>query len=75
MLRDRYEPMKLFDLVPALSLALDPVLTQLDTPLDDDTLFQAVKADLAQRFPRPPIDGRPSTPIEVLLRMLVVKHL
>jgi IS5 family transposase len=75
MLRDRYAPMDLFDLVPALSLALDPVLTQLDRVLDDDTLFQAVKADLAQRFPRTPLDGRPSTPVEVILRMLVVKHL
>jgi IS5 family transposase len=75
MLRERYEPMNLFALVSALSLTLDPVLTQLDRVLDDDTLFQAVKADLAQRFPRTPIDGRPSTPVEVLLRMLVVKHL
>jgi hypothetical protein len=36
MLRDRYDPMNLFDLVPILSLAMDPVLTQLDTLLDDD---------------------------------------
>jgi transposase, IS5 family len=75
MLRERYAPMNVFDLVPALSLALDPVLTQLDPLLDDDTLFQAVKADLACRRPRTPIDGRPSTPVEVILRMLVVKHL
>ena len=52
MLRDRYEPMNLFALVPTLSLAMDPVLTQLDTLLEDDTLFQTVKADLARRFPR-----------------------
>jgi IS5 family transposase len=75
MLRDRYEPMNLFTLVPTLSLALDPVLTQLDRVLDDDTLFQAVKADLARRRPRTQTDGRPSTPVEVILRMLVVKHL
>jgi transposase, IS5 family len=75
MLRERYEPMNLFDLVSALSVTLDPVLSQLDRLLDDDTLFQAVKADWAHRFPRTPIDGRPSTPVEVLLRMLVVKHL
>jgi transposase, IS5 family len=75
MLRERYAPMNLFDLVSALSLALDPVLTQLDRVLADDTLFQAVKADLAHRFPRTPIDGRPSTPVEVILRMLLVKHL
>ena len=52
MLRDRYEPMNLFAMVPALSYTIDRVLAQLDTLLDDDTLFQAVKADLAQRFPR-----------------------
>jgi transposase, IS5 family len=75
MLRERYAPMNLFDLVPTLSLALDPVLSQLDHVLDDDTLFQAVKADLAHRFPRTLLDGRPSTPVEVILRMLVVKHL
>jgi IS5 family transposase len=75
MLRDRYEPMNLFAMVPALSYTIDRVLAQLDTLLDDDTLFQAVKADLAQRFPRTLIDGRPSTPVEVILRMLVIKHL
>jgi IS5 family transposase len=67
--------MNLFDLVPALSMAMDPVLTQLDTLLDDDILFQAVKADLAQRFPRTSTTGRPSTPVAVILRLLVVKHL
>jgi IS5 family transposase len=51
------------------------VLTQLDRLIDDDALFQAVKADLAHRFPLTLIDGRPSTPVEVILRMLVVKHL
>jgi IS5 family transposase len=75
MLRDRYDPMNLFDLVPALSMDLDPVLTQLDRLLDDDRLFQAVQADLAVRFPRTRTDGRPSTPVEVILRLLVVKHL
>jgi transposase, IS5 family len=75
MLRDRYDPMNLFDLVPALSMELDPVLTRLDHLLDDDTLFQAVKADLAKRHPRTLLDGRPSTPVEVILRLLVVKHL
>ena len=75
MLRDRYVPIRLFDLVPPLSLALDPVLTQLEHLLDDDTLCQTVKADLARRRPRTPIEGRPSTPVEGMLRVLVVKHL
>ena len=75
MLRDRYEPQDLFTLVPTLGMGLEPVLARLDTLLDDDALFQAVTADLARRRPRTRIDGRPSTPVEVILRMLVVKHL
>jgi transposase, IS5 family len=75
MLRDRHDPMNLFALVSALSLALDPVLTQLDRVLDNHTLFRAVTADLAQRFPRTLMVGRPSMLVEVILRMLVVKPL
>jgi IS5 family transposase len=74
MLRDRYEPMNLFAYIPTLSMQMDPVLTQMDTLLDDDVLFQAVKADLSKRFPHTASDGRPSTPVEVILRMLIVKH-
>jgi IS5 family transposase len=75
MLRDRYDPLDVFAWVPALSRQMEPVLTQLDQLLDDDTLFQLVKADLATRHPHSLTDGRPSTPVEVVLRMLVVKHL
>jgi len=74
MRRDRSEAMNLFDLVPALGMTMDPVLMQLDTLLDDDRLFQAGQADLARRRPRTLMDGRPSTPVEVILRRLVVKH-
>jgi IS5 family transposase len=75
MLRDRYEPMNLFERIPTLSMHLDPILAQIDILLDDDTIFQAVKADLIRRFPHTADDGRPSTPVEVILRLLVVKHL
>jgi IS5 family transposase len=75
MLRDRYEPINLFEQIPAWGLETDPVLTQLDRLLDDDRLFQTVKQDLARRFPRTSSFGRPSTPVEVILRMLVIKHL
>jgi hypothetical protein len=50
-------------------------LTQLDQLLEDDTLFQRVKADLLRRAPHTAARGRPSTPVEVILRMLVVKRL
>jgi transposase, IS5 family len=75
MLRDRYPAVDLFALVPDLELTFEPVLARLDVLLDDDGLFQAVKADLARRRPRTRVTGRPSTPVEVLLRMLVVRRL
>ncbi len=75
MLRDRYEPQDLFALVPKLQLELDPELAQLDQLLDDDELFQRVRADLARRRPQTVARGRPSTPVEVVLRLLVVKRL
>jgi IS5 family transposase len=67
--------MNLFDHIPALGMEIDAVLTRLDTLLDDDLLVQAVKHDLTRRFPRTASFGRPSTPVEVILRMLIVKHL
>ena len=67
--------MHVFELVPTVSVAVDAVLTPLDRVLDDNTLFQTVPADLARRVPRTLLDGRPSTPVEVILRLLVVKHL
>jgi IS5 family transposase len=75
MLRDRYEPVDLFALVPRLDLHFEPQLAQLDRLLDDDELFARVRADLARRYPRTPLHGRPSTPVEVILRMLVVMRL
>jgi len=36
MLRNRYDPMNLFELVPKLGREMDPELVQLDRLLDDD---------------------------------------
>lgn len=75
MIIDRYDPVNLFDLVPQLQLRLEPELAQLDRLLDDDPLFQCVKQDLSRRYPKSLRRGRHATPIEVILRLLVVKHL
>lgn len=75
MLRDGYAPTNVFRYVPQLSLEMEPVLVQLDHLLADDRLFETVKADLSQRRPGTLKTGRNSTPVEVILRMLVVKHL
>ena len=75
MLRDCYQPTDLLPLVSIPGMHWDPLLYQMDRLLDDARLVQAVKADLATRHPRTLTDGRPSTPVEVILRMLVLKHL
>jgi transposase, IS5 family len=75
MLRDRAAPVDLFALVPALELRFEPELAELDRLLEDDDLFEHVKTDLSRRWPRTTVTGRPSTPVEVVLRMLVIQHL
>lgn len=75
MLRDRALAVDLFALVPALELRFEPKLAELDRLLEDDQIFQQVKADLSRRRPHTVETGRPSTPVEVILRLLVVQHL
>src|SRR5215207_9249574 len=75
MIVDRYDPMNLFEMVPKLGLEMEPELARLDGLLDDDVLFETVKADLTRRYPNSARLGRHSTPVEVILRMLVVKRL
>jgi IS5 family transposase len=75
MLRDRAAPVDLFAMVPMLQLRFEPELAELDRLLEDDQLFQQIKADLSRRRPHTTETGRPSTPVEVILRLLVVQHL
>jgi transposase, IS5 family len=75
MIVDRYDPVNLFELVPKLKLQMEPELARLDVLLDDDELFSVVRADLLKRYPNSGRLGRHSTPVEVILRMLVVKRL
>ncbi len=75
MLVDRYPPAQLFALVPKLLAEFEPVLRELDRLLDDDEIFRRIQADLARRAPHSLTLGRPSTPVEVILRLLVVKRL
>ncbi len=75
MIVDRYAPVNLFDLVPKLLADFEPELRELDHLLEDDGILQRVKADLAQRAPHSLTRGRHSTPVEAILRLLVVKRL
>jgi transposase, IS5 family len=75
MLIDRYTREDILAQVPDTARHTDPVLVQIDRLLDDDVVFQQVRADLARRSARTAYWGRPSTPVEVILRMLAVKRL
>jgi IS5 family transposase len=61
--------------IPRPEDMMDPVLKQLDSVLDDEKLVDEVFAVLAGRHEESARKGRPSTPAEVVLRMLVLKHL
>lgn len=74
MLRDRYEIDKFFLDIQGLTSEMEPELAHIDQVLDDEVIYQRVKADLSQRYPKTTQTGRRSTPVAVILRMLVVKH-
>lgn len=75
MLIDRHQTDNIFRRVPGLTIKMNPELAAIDKVLEDDDLFCLVRNDLAQRHPRTESRGRKSTPVEVILRMLTVKHL
>ncbi len=75
MLVDRYEAEDVFARVPRMAERIDPVLSRLDELLDDDQLYQQVRNDFGKRYRYTLVHGRHSTPVEVLLRMLMCKHL
>src|SRR6266849_8993775 len=75
MLVDRYEAEDVFSRVPRMAERIDGVLSKLDQLLDDDALYQQVRADFGKRYRYTLVHGRHSTPVEVILRMLICKHL
>jgi IS5 family transposase len=54
---------------------MDPRLRRIDEVLEDDALLDGVMAAMRARFPQSGRRGRRGTPAEVVLRMLVLKHL
>jgi IS5 family transposase len=75
MLIDRYTPEDVVARVPEVADQTDPVLKTLDQLLEDDQLYRQVRADLGKRYRFTLVHGRHSTPVEVILRMLLCKHL
>ena len=60
--------------IPDPKTLLDPVLRQLDAVLESDDLVDEVLDALRKRRPQSSRRGRPGTPAEVALRLLVLKH-
>jgi len=62
-------------LLPDADKLWDPALRRVDEVLEDEELVDLVAEALGRRRPGSRRKGRPSTPAEVVLRMLVLKHL
>jgi IS5 family transposase len=75
MLREHYPIDKLFEEVLGYVPDLSPELKKIDTYLEDEKLYRLIKKDLSLRRPKTMQTGRNSTPVEVIMRMLVVKRL
>lgn len=75
MLVEHYPFDKRFEELARHFPAMDPALVKIDQYLEDEKLYRWIKADLAKRYPKTKETGRHSTPVEVVLRMLVVKRL
>ena len=53
----------------------EPWMRQADQVLEDDALLSLIQQELARRFKKSTTRGRPGTPAEVVLRMLLLKHM
>jgi len=75
MLREHYPNDKRFEELLGYVPELSPELKKINSYLEDEKLYRLIRADLAKRRPKTLQTGRNSTPVEVVLRMLVVKRL
>jgi len=75
MLVEHYATDKRFEEITKHFPKMDARLEKIDHYLDDEALYRLIKKDLSKRWPRTEETGRNSTPVEVVLRMLVVKRL
>jgi IS5 family transposase len=53
----------------------EPWMRQADQVLEDDSLLTLIQQELTRRVKKSKTRGRPGTPAEVVLRMLVLKHM
>jgi len=53
----------------------EPWMRHADEALHDDQLLQIIQQELSKRYKKSKTRGRPGTPAEVVLRMLLLKHM
>ena len=53
----------------------EPWMKHADEALNDDRLLEIIQEELSRRCKKSKTRGRPSTPAEVVLRMLLLKHI
>lgn len=75
LLREHYPVDKLFEEIIEHLPKMGPELAKIESYLEDEKLYRMIKRDLSKRWPKTLETGRNSTPVEVVLRMLVVKRL
>jgi IS5 family transposase len=76
MVQRRQRERSLFEvLLPDGHKLWPPWLRKIDTLLEDDAVIEVVAQALEARWPQSRRRGRPGTPAEVVIRMLILKHL
>jgi IS5 family transposase len=76
MVRRRKQERSLFEvLLPDRDKLWPAWLRRIDAAQEDEAVMETVAAALGHRFPKSRTRGREGTPAEVVLRMLILKHL
>lgn len=75
MLVEHYPTDKRFEELLGYFPEVSVELKKIDAYLEDEKLYRLIRDDLAKRYPKTKETGRNSTPVEVVLRILVVKRL
>lgn len=76
MVRRRQRERSVWEVIlPDADKLWPPALRRLDQLIEDEALVEVIAEALERRWPQSRRRGRPGTPAEVVLRMLVLKHL
>ena len=75
MLREHYPTDKRFEDLLGYLPEFSPELKKIDEYLEGENLYRMIRVDLSNRYPKTKETGGNSTPVDVVLRKLVVKPL